>query len=82
MIAPLGGIGVVAPVPDNGLNCPGSAHSRGALDRGDACNLPHHRDLAAATSTLTRRAAIALAQLVRFASRRSKHLRQRRICHV
>jgi len=52
MIAPLGGIGVVAPVPDNGLNCPGSAHSRGALDRGDARNLPHHRDLAAATSTL------------------------------
>jgi hypothetical protein len=45
MFAPLGGIGVVAPVPDNNVEISGSALRRGALESGDAPTRRCLRDL-------------------------------------
>jgi hypothetical protein len=57
MLAPLGGIGVVAPVPYTGPNFAGVAHGRGAL-YGDAPSPSCLRD--APTCTPMQRAARAL----------------------
>jgi hypothetical protein len=58
MLAPLGGIGVVAPVPYTGPDFPGVVRGREALDDGDAPSRSYLHD--APTCTPMRQAARAL----------------------
>ena len=60
MLAPLGGIGVVAPVPYTDRDFPQMPHGRAAYDDGDAPSLSRLRGLDASASTPMRRAARAM----------------------